>query len=199
MYAKKKTKMKRPNWATLVGILGVIFGCFGLLGAGQEMLMPKMLEMQKEVFIEIQKSTDNAKNISKQNNPFPVEIFKSMQKMWDVPEWFGTYSIVSGVFKFLVSSLYLLSGILLLLLKPSAIKLFYFAAGACILLFLIKGIIAFGDTSLKFVIFSFTLCLLSVTASYFAHKKIFNQEALTAKTYFALSLFPILLLAFNLV
>ncbi|MGD8669435.1 MAG: hypothetical protein PVF31_05095 [Desulfobacterales bacterium] len=45
--------MKRPTWVTIVGVLGIIFSCLGILAAGQEMIMPKILEMQKEMLSDI--------------------------------------------------------------------------------------------------------------------------------------------------
>jgi len=41
--------MKRPTWATIAGVLAIIFGIFGVFGGAQEMAMPSMLEMQKEM------------------------------------------------------------------------------------------------------------------------------------------------------
>jgi len=41
--------VKKPTWVTVIGVLGIIFGCFGILGGGQEIAMPKMMKMQKEM------------------------------------------------------------------------------------------------------------------------------------------------------
>jgi len=37
----------RPRWKTTIGVLGIIFGCFGALSASQVALMPTMLEWQR--------------------------------------------------------------------------------------------------------------------------------------------------------
>jgi hypothetical protein len=93
--------MTRPTWATVVGILGIIFGCFGILSAGPEMLMPKMAEFQKQMFSEIQKEieADIEKQRAKQSregsehqvpSEFPKVFFDFFTKMWNFPEWYGT-------------------------------------------------------------------------------------------------------------
>ena len=50
--------MNRPTWATVVGIMGIVFGCFGILGGGQLMVMPKMMEMQEQMWSGIQESME---------------------------------------------------------------------------------------------------------------------------------------------
>lgn len=160
--------MERPTWVTIVGVLGIIFGCFGVLGGGQEMLMPKIMEMQKGMFTHFQeaikkqheRNTDKsaketettednhgARTASNAVDEFPIEIFDMMQKMWEVPEWFGTWSIFSGLSKAAVSALMLLASIWLLMLKKAGIKLFYIAAGLSIFLCVAKGIIALSAMS----------------------------------------------------
>jgi len=83
--------MKRPTWATIVGILGIVFGCFGILGGGQSVFMPKMMEMQKEMLEAFEKTAaqQRAKERAADSNdadagpnksiPFPVRL---LQKYW---------------------------------------------------------------------------------------------------------------------
>jgi hypothetical protein len=54
--------------------------------------------------------------------------------MWDFPEWYGTWSIISGILILFVSAFFLFASIRLLQIKPSSIKLFYWAAGSKIAL-----------------------------------------------------------------
>ena len=142
--------MKRPTWATVVGVLGIIFGCMGILAAGSEMMMPKMLEFQKQMLSDIEKIVEAEMEKEKAKHPdrigkhqgdveFPIGIFKTISKMWEFPEWYGTWSIIAGILKLLVSALYLLASIRLLQIKQSAIKLFYWAAGTSIALGLLKA------------------------------------------------------------
>lgn len=48
---------KIPTWATIVGILGIIFASLGILGAGQTMMMSKIIEFQKQTFSRIYEMT----------------------------------------------------------------------------------------------------------------------------------------------
>ena len=146
--------MKRPTWATIIGILGIIFGCFGILGGGQEIFLPKMLTMQKQMFSEIEKIAEEqqAKNNSEINSDeqqsktpdpaFSHEIFQPMKKMFEFPDWFGLWSMIAGLAKAIVSASYLLASIWLLQTKPFSIRLFYWAAGSSIALSILKGIVS---------------------------------------------------------
>lgn len=134
--------MKRPTWATVVGILGIIFGVFGILGGGQEMMMPKMLEMQKEMFSKIEEAQKKDNSASHQTVQLPTEMRSMMEETWNYPPWFGSWSIFSGISRALISALYLFAAIWMLQVKPTAIKLFYWAAGLSIFLSLLKLIVA---------------------------------------------------------
>ena len=61
--------------------------------------------------------------------------------MWEFPEWFQTWSVFSGIAKVLICGLYLFASILIMQIKPTGIRLFYWAAGSSILLKVIKGVI----------------------------------------------------------
>ncbi len=45
--------MKRPTWETVFSVLGIIISLFGMLVAGQEIMMPKMMELQKQIFTQM--------------------------------------------------------------------------------------------------------------------------------------------------
>ena len=150
--------MKRPTWATVVGVLGIIFSCLGILGAGQEIMMPKIFKLQKEMFSDfekiIQEETEKERTNqtdqegeNKSSSEIPMGIFKSFTKMMDFPDWFGTWLIISGILKLLVSAFFLLASIRLLQMKTSSIKLFYWAAGSSIALGVLKGIVALSALS----------------------------------------------------
>lgn len=152
--------MKRPKWATIVGILGIVFGCSGILGGTQQLVMPKILKMQ---FSKMAKDSvkhridspspdgrmsDESKNsrqsaASEASGPF--------QKTFKIPPWYGTWSTLSGIMRVCISALYLFAAIWLLLTKPSSIRLFYCAAGASVGLSIVQGIIIFSITFLASV------------------------------------------------
>ena len=153
--------MKRPTWATVVGVLGIIFGCLGILGAGQEMMMPTIIKFQKNMFSQmedfIQKEMEKEKfgpvddessseiaNSKRYNNhELPFEMFKSFQKMMDFPKWYNTWCVISGFFKLIISGLLLFAAISMLQLKLFSINLFYWTTGSGIVLASLKGILAF--------------------------------------------------------
>ncbi len=150
--------MKRPTWATAVGILGIIFSCLGILGGGQEIMMPKMLKFQQEMLSDFEKiieeeiEKERAKQPDQEGEPkssaeIPMGIFKSFTKMMDFPDWYGTWSIISGILKLFVCAFFLLASVRLLQMKPSSIKLFYWAAGSSIALGVLKGIVALSAVS----------------------------------------------------
>jgi hypothetical protein len=144
-----------------VGVLGILFGCLGILGGGQDLLMPKMVKMQKEMMEGFAKAPPQANQnqapgststnpqdnkATARNAPDPA-VFKTMEKMWDFPEWFGTWSIIVGSSKALISAFYLFAAICLLQVKPFAIRLFYWAAGASIALSTLKFAVAISAFS----------------------------------------------------
>jgi hypothetical protein len=150
--------MKRPTWATVVGILGIVFGGFGILSAGPQMMMPKIARFQQQLFSNIEKAieADIEKQRAKRSDQdeenrgdaqFPKEFFKLFTKMWDFPEWYGTWSIISGILILSVSAFYLLASIRLLQTKPSGIKLFYWAAGSKIALSVLSAAVAVSAMS----------------------------------------------------
>ncbi len=161
----------RPTWVTVVGVIGVILGCFGLLGAGQTILMPKIMEFQREMVSGFQKAfeeelkQDSSKRgatkpgekaaPSKKAWPHdlqPKDIFAMFDRMLDMPPWFSTWAIASGITAFFVYGFYLYAAIMLLLMKGPAIRHFTIALGVAIAFSLVKVGVAFASQS--FMVFS---------------------------------------------
>ena len=127
--------MKEQTWTKIVGVIGIILRCFGLLGAGQTMMMPKMIEMQKEMMPQMQKM------LEKQQGS-PQEVMNMMQKIWDTPEWFDSWCIISGIMALIIAGFYIFASIGILQIKKSSVKMFYLAAGISIGFSILKGLIA---------------------------------------------------------
>ena len=163
--------MKRPTWATVVGILGVIFGALGILGGAFEMMMPRMLKMQRELVQDIreefrrqtvrdrrhadttrapakQPTAQTAPHAASPDTAMPPEaIFDMLDDMCRTPPWFERWSAPMGITRMVISLAYLLAAIALLQVKRYGIRLFYVAAGAALLLAAIKlGIGAATDS-----------------------------------------------------
>ena len=105
-----------PKWVTVVGILGIVFGLAGLIGAAQVMSMPKIIEMQKAMFKAIPGDADG--------NPPPKEMQEFFESFWGTPPaWFPSAAIVLGIVGLVVNGLYVFAAIALLQLKPYSVKL----------------------------------------------------------------------------
>jgi hypothetical protein len=108
--------MEKPTWIKVIGILGIIFGCTGILGSLQMMIMPKMFEFQQEIM-------GAAMDQARHDPDFPRELEGVLTSMWDLPEWFDVWAIIFGIIGLLVAGFYLLAAIQLLQAKTSADKL----------------------------------------------------------------------------
>ena len=143
--------MKRPTWATVISVLGIILSLLGLLGAGQDIMMPKMMEFQKQMFTqmeEIQKRQTQREGAENAPDEEFSQMVQSMEKMWDTPEHFGTLSVMTGILKLLICGFGLFAYICLLQVKPYAVKLVYWAIGLSIGLALVKGSVMVSSMSL---------------------------------------------------
>lgn len=46
--------MKKENWSTLTGVLGIVLGLLGILGGAYNIMMPQLLEVQKQKYKSLQ-------------------------------------------------------------------------------------------------------------------------------------------------
>ena len=106
--------MKRPGWATVVGIIGIIWGCLGLLGAVLTLFMP--VYMPKLLM-------DAQSNIPAGQE---TEHLKMMTHLWNTPHLRNSCVII-GLIGVFVSGFFILASIRLLQVRRSAIKLIYAA------------------------------------------------------------------------
>ncbi len=138
--------MKKPGWITVVGVIGLIIGFFGILGTGKSIVMPRVIEFQKEVLSNVEKAYDEG---WRGVEDFPPEEFIEIgAKLLDLPDWFYTWSIVFGLIGFFVYGYYLFTSIWLLLIKKSAVRLFYIAIALSICFSLLRTVVASFTNSL---------------------------------------------------
>lgn len=123
--------MNRPPWVTIVGIFGIILGSFGILGGGQMMTAPLMMDFQQAFMTDMQGSMNQAAAQS-QGGPNPVVFNTMMQRMFQVPDWFRTWCIAAGIVSAMVSGYYVFASIRLLQMAPTAVRTFCTAAGIAI-------------------------------------------------------------------
>jgi len=72
----------------------------------------------------------------------PQEVMNMMQKIWDTPEWFDSWCIISGIMALIIAGFYIFASIGILQIKKSSVKMFYLAAGISIGFSILKGLIA---------------------------------------------------------
>jgi hypothetical protein len=99
---------------TTIGVLGIIFGCFGLLTAVNTLFMPMILEFQRKAFGAMQADASNGPGMG---NAFPQMIERMLAQP---PAWFGPFTVVLGILSLAIAGVYVFGGIWLLLIKPSA-------------------------------------------------------------------------------
>jgi hypothetical protein len=119
--------MTRPTWATVVGIIGIILAGFGVLGSINSIISPFFFTFQKEMISTIQESVEEINN-----DETPQRFSDLFGMMWNVPNWWRIWLIVSGIISLGISAFLLTASILLLQIKRSSIMLFYWAAGLTI-------------------------------------------------------------------
>ncbi|WP_444897051.1 hypothetical protein [Microbulbifer sp. SSSA005] len=144
--------MKRPTWATVVGVLAIIFGILGVLAGVQEIAIPSMIEMQKEMMTSFSEGkTPDGKSVpemsweikkdgEKQKTDMS-QMFEGIEEQFEHPEWYKSWAAVLGLISLVVAALYLLSGILLLMAKQFSIRIFYVAIGVSVIWAIVQAII----------------------------------------------------------
>ena len=150
----------KSNWPKVVGILGIIFGAFGVIGGAQLIMAPSTMDFQKRMMSNMEKSFDEHRSSPRDSEVFPDRrdneafpdrrdteaspkgLFTMFNAMFDTPEWFDTWCRVGGTLAVIISGFYIFAAIRLLQIKPGAVELFYSAAGLAIVLALVKVAVA---------------------------------------------------------
>ena len=148
----EKPATSKPTWVSIIGVLLIVFGAFGIFGGAQEIMMPTIMEMQKGVLDSIGKSIESGMHETsgdqqgnsgqqKAQQEQMAKLFTGMMEQFQPPEWYKSWAAVFGLISIVVSVLYLVSGIFLLMIKRFAIPVFYVAIGASITWAIIQGVI----------------------------------------------------------
>jgi len=119
--------LKRPGWVTAVGILGIIQGSLGIMGAIQVPFLPKLVLAQSRMF-----SQTVAHGPS---SPITDAMQQLMSRLVDdltvnAPAWLGTWLVCLSIAMVLVFTLYVYASIRLLTMQPRAARWFAWATVA---------------------------------------------------------------------
>ncbi|MCP4715655.1 MAG: hypothetical protein GY868_11105, partial [Deltaproteobacteria bacterium] len=109
--------MKKPQWATVIGIIGIMLGCFGLTEAVQTLAKPRLLLLQNGIVQHMHMNGEERGSGSEEK----VHRESNIQH---VPPWFKTWCTASGLTALIISGFYLFTAIRLFQLKPGALQLF---------------------------------------------------------------------------
>ena len=151
--------MKRPTWVTVVGILMIIFGVFGILGSVQQMFMPKMLEWQKSIM-------EPAMERAKEKDPAAEKMLDEFHKLMNLTDAQKQTLIAMGIVSLLICGFYLFAGINMIQFKENFVKIAYWAIGLSISFTLVQVMLAVASDMLFFMfmmigaVFSLTIDLI---------------------------------------
>ncbi|KAA3632969.1 MAG: hypothetical protein DWP97_10010 [Calditrichaeota bacterium] len=151
--------MKRPTWVTVVGVLMIIFGVFGILGSGQLMFMPKMVEFQKSIM-------EPALERAQQKDPQAERILEEFHKLLNMTDGQKQLLMFMGLISLFVCAFYLFAGINMIQFKDNFAKLAYWALGLSIGFTLLQVMFAVTSDMLFFMfmmigaVFSLTIDLI---------------------------------------
>jgi hypothetical protein len=139
--ANQNDEVKKPTWVNVMGVLAIIFGLMGVMGVMggvQEILMPQMLDAQKEFLgemkAELKPKVENeliVETLEKKetNDIDPSFIFNQFESMLSFPDWFKKWAPIIGGVSMIAGILYLLGGVFLLMVKSFAPNFFLIACG----------------------------------------------------------------------
>lgn len=133
-------KAKKPTWITVIGVLGIVFGSFGIVGALQLAVTPTILKAQMQMFHGMEKMARQQAQRPRDPRDLPrrpraappPEVFRILEQFLEMPAWFAAWCIVSGLVGAGLCTFYLIAAIRILQVKRNGPRLFYFAAGSTI-------------------------------------------------------------------
>lgn len=125
------TAQPKPAWITVLGVFVILFGATSLFRGATTMATPALVDFQKEFFAGVgkviekdiaRKTQEGDATAERQAQDFEQakEMFSSLEKFLDVPQWYLDWSLLIGLVTTLVAGFYLLSGIFLVMVRPGA-------------------------------------------------------------------------------
>lgn len=119
----------RPGWVTPVAVLGIVFGCFGILGASQTLLMPLVLPMEQQMLSAIQTQPPGHQGSDALSQAGAGFLNKWLR---GIPSWFTAWSVGLGAINMIIAGVYVFGAIWLLLMRPLGLRIFAIGLAASI-------------------------------------------------------------------
>ncbi|MGM0563970.1 MAG: hypothetical protein ACQES2_06535 [Pseudomonadota bacterium] len=120
-----------PNWATFVAVMTIILGLAGVFGGAQKMLLPTMLDFQRETMSGI------AEKVAQENGDEEARearaLVESFEGVWDLPDWYRQWAMPMGLVSLLVALALLVSGAMVMMLKASALRAMSVSLGLAVI------------------------------------------------------------------
>jgi hypothetical protein len=130
--------MKRPRWASILGIIGILISCLSFFLGTIDVISPWKTELQKEILLE-----NKTKFLNNDEGKHQIRISQmDLAFIQECPEENLKWFAYLGIAEIISAALFLLSSIWLLLLQPLGIRLFPWAAGCIIAVKMLQSILA---------------------------------------------------------
>jgi hypothetical protein len=126
--------VKKPGWVTSVGVLGIVFGLFGILGSVQGMFVDRLLAQQRRML----------EQVAAQPGPVTEFARRLLESLTDVPAWFRTWSTAAAATGLLLYAAYIHAAVSLLKVRPGAVRRFSVASALVIALSLAQAAAAWA-------------------------------------------------------
>ena len=144
--------MKIPTWAIVIGICLMLFGGCGVSKNIQAINMPNLLEMQQDMITKMhgigaETSPDTLATVPGDDAEAFKSIAEGMDEIFKVSEFAKTWTVRFGYIGLFVATLYILSGVFLLLKRSFSIQLVYVALATSIVFSGIQTLVLASDPS----------------------------------------------------
>ncbi|MGL1885891.1 MAG: hypothetical protein OCD76_05195 [Reichenbachiella sp.] len=143
--------MKTPTWAIVVGIFLMLFGGCSITKNIQAINLPNIIAMQNEMMEIMTDPSTNATIDSLSNSNEDLETFQGiaegMQQMFTMSEFTKTWTVRFGYLGLIITTIYIFSGVFLMVKKPFSIKLAYVALVLNIVFSGVQSVVLATDSS----------------------------------------------------
>jgi len=148
--------MKTPDWVVVVAVCMMLFGGCGTYNNSSVLMMPSILEMQKEMIGTISETIEEGSGLQGADGEADSlalasedieEVFENFTNIFEVSEFTKKWTRIFGIIGIFISVFYMLAGVFMLLRKQFSLKLAISALAISMLFALIRGLVLTSDGS----------------------------------------------------